>query len=155
MAKNWGTESLSDLPQVTQLVNWVVWIWNHTIQLQTHSFHLPPSSVLLHISSRLMPNPFIHLKSINGALFMFQVQSQELEDMKKVWHMVPGLPWGKGKKLKKCSSSLSSVVWGNSILLPRPSLTYERGGSLVNSTPEFSRLSMGSHVQETSIPKDL
>ena len=70
MAKSWGRESLSDLPQVRQLVNWVVWMWNQAIWPQAHAFISPPSSVLPHVSSNLMPNPFIQLMIINGVLFM-------------------------------------------------------------------------------------
>ena len=74
MAKSWHRESLSDLLQVRQLVNWLVWIWNQAIWPQAHTFNCPPSSVLPLISSNLVPNPFIHLMIINGVLFMFPLE---------------------------------------------------------------------------------
>lgn len=68
---------------------------------------------------------------------MFQVQSQALEDVKKVQDVRPGSPTRKGDKLKKCSSGLSRAAWENSTALPRP-LTYKKEDLSGNSTHESS-----------------
>ena len=58
----------------SQLVSWVIWMWNQAIWPQAHAFNSPPSSVLPHVSSSLMPNPFIYLMIINGVFFMFPLE---------------------------------------------------------------------------------
>lgn len=71
---------------------------------------------------------------------------------KKIQDIGAGLPSRKGKNFKSVPQAI--LAWPREIHLPSPSLylIYKREESFGKlHTPEFSRLSVGSQVQQTSM----